>query len=245
MTIEMPYPFITQEGAGNPIQVHDGSGMTSSGCYAPWPSVPGFNNTTQAMSPTSPAGNQIITPEDYATKTMSSSTTVTVSGVVPDTGVVYVTIHLDYGLKKTGGWMKGTQTLNPVNGLLYYNMTNSASGLTILGLQPYHFERTVGSDIVGTDPESYNAVKKVNGFQGWVTSLDTGDPIAGVKVKIKDPYGVVLGTVYTDENGYYRLRYNTIKNGLIYTVKFPDYLTTFKVTRPKGAPAIITNFEIP
>ena len=245
MTIEIPYPFITQEGAGNPIQVHDGSGMTSSGCYAPWPSVPGFDTTTYAMTPTSPAGNQIITPEDYTTKAIGSSTTVTVSGVVPSSGVVYVTIHLDYGLKKTGGWMRGAQVLNPANGLLYYTMSNSALGLTILGVQPYHFERTVGADTVGTDPESYNEVKKVNGFQGWVTSLEAGDPIAGVKVKVKDPYGVVLGTVYTDENGYYRLPYNTIKNGLIYTVKFPEYLTTFKVTRPKGAPAIITNLEIP
>jgi hypothetical protein len=62
--------------------------MTSSGCYAPWPSVPGFDTTTYAMTPTSPAGNQIITPEDYTTKAIGSSTTVTVSGVVPSSGVV-------------------------------------------------------------------------------------------------------------------------------------------------------------
>ena len=68
MTIEIPYPFMTQEGAGNPIQVHDGTGLSSSGCYLPNPSLSGFNITTQAMTPVSPAGNQTITPEDYTTK---------------------------------------------------------------------------------------------------------------------------------------------------------------------------------
>ncbi len=68
MTLQIPYPFVTQEGAGNPIQVHDGTAFTSSGCYIPNPSLSGFTIKTQAMTPTSSAGNQIITPEDYTTK---------------------------------------------------------------------------------------------------------------------------------------------------------------------------------
>ena len=63
--LQVPYPFVTQEGAGEPIQVHDGTGLTSSGCYIPNPSLSGFTITTPAMTPTSSAGNQIITPEDY------------------------------------------------------------------------------------------------------------------------------------------------------------------------------------
>ena len=46
MTIKIPYPFMTQEGAGNPIQVHDGTALTSSGCYLPTPSASGFTITT-------------------------------------------------------------------------------------------------------------------------------------------------------------------------------------------------------
>ena len=104
MTLQVPYPFMTQEGAGNPIQVHDGTSLTSSGCYSPNPMLSGFTITTPAMTPTSSAGNQIITPEDYTTKKLGNYTTVTVSGKVPATGMAYVTIHLDYGLKKTGSW---------------------------------------------------------------------------------------------------------------------------------------------
>ena len=36
MNIQIPYPFMTQEGAGNPIQVHDGTSL-SGGCYVPNP----------------------------------------------------------------------------------------------------------------------------------------------------------------------------------------------------------------
>jgi uncharacterized repeat protein (TIGR01451 family) len=136
MTIKIPYPFVTQEGAGNPIQVHDGSGMTSSGCYAPWPSVTGFEIATAAMSPTSPAGNQIITPEDYATREIGSSTIVTVSGVVPSSGVVYVTIHLDYGLKKTGGWMKGSKVNHrDFNNSTSFPRTPGATADAVVGFQ--------------------------------------------------------------------------------------------------------------
>jgi len=60
MTIEVPYPFMTQEGAGVPIQVHDGTGLTTEGCFTPTPSLDGFDITTEAMTPVSSAGNQII-----------------------------------------------------------------------------------------------------------------------------------------------------------------------------------------
>ncbi len=144
MTIQVPYPFMTQEGAGNPIQVHDGTTLTSSGCYSPNPSLSGFTIKTTAMTPTSSVGNQIITPEDYTTKNLGGFTTVTVSGKVPATGLVYVTIHLDYGLKKTGSWKPaGTSTLNPVSGTNIADVTNQTgfgSGpVTIHGYEVYNF----------------------------------------------------------------------------------------------------------
>lgn len=42
MSIQVPYPFITQEGAGRPIQVHNRKGLTSGGCYLPTPALDGF-----------------------------------------------------------------------------------------------------------------------------------------------------------------------------------------------------------
>ncbi len=168
MTIQVPYPFVTQEGAGNPIQVHDGTGLTAGGCYLPYPGLNGFTILTQALTPTSPAGYQIITLEDYNPLTMGSHTVVTVSGTVPATGFVYVTIHLDYSLKKTSSWKPtGTSTENPVTGLFLPDMRNGlGSGpVTIHGLEAYHFEYTVGGDTAFTNPASINEVKKFAGFR--------------------------------------------------------------------------------
>ena len=71
------------------------------------------------------AGNQIITPEDYATKNLGSYTTVTVSGTVPATGLAYVTIHLDYGLKHPV-WTDG----NPAD-IDLTNSDNDTAGVTV------------------------------------------------------------------------------------------------------------------
>jgi hypothetical protein len=164
------------------------------------------------MEPTSSAGNQIITPEDYTTKQLGVYTTVTVSGVVPDTGLAYVTIHLDYGLKKTSGWKNpGTSTLNPVTNTFILDMQNpsgfGSGAVTIHGYEVYNFARTVGSDTSTTDPSSYNEIKKFAGFLGIVTDADSEEPLESVTIKIYSPTNALLATLSTDEDGYYMFEY--------------------------------------
>jgi hypothetical protein len=249
MTIEVPYPFVTQEGAGNPIQVHDGTDLTSSGCYMPTPSLSGFTITTSAFMPTSSAGNQIITPEDYMTKQLGQYTTVTVSGKVPATGLVYVTIHLDYGLKKTGGWKpNGTSTNNPVNGALIPDMANQTGfgdgPVIIHGYEDYDFARTVGSDTATTNPSSFNEIKKFAGFLGFVTNKVTGDPEDNVKVVVYNPKNAVLTTLYTDQDGYYMFPYKHTAKAATYTLKLPAYNKSQAITvKANGFAAI--DFELP
>ena len=248
MVLQVPYPFVTQEGAGVPIQVHDGTGLTSSGCYSPNPSLSGFTIKTPAMSPTSSAGNQIITPEDYTTKNLGSYTTVTVSGKVPATGMAYVTIHLDYGLKKTGSWKQpGTSTLNPVSNLSIadvLNQTGFGSGaVTIHGYEVYNFARTVGGDTATTKPSSYNEFKKFAGFLGFVTDKVTGKPIANGKITIYDPSNKLLTTQYTDADGYYMYAYKHTSKAATYTIKAPAYGKSTAVTvKANGFAAV--DFEV-
>jgi hypothetical protein len=249
MTLQIPYPFITQEGAGVPIQVHDGTSLTSSGCYSPNPMLSGYTIATQAQTPVSSAGNQIITPEDYTTKQLGQYTTVTVSGKVPATGMAYVTIHLDYGLKKTGSWKQaGTYTTNPVSGASIadvLNQTGFGSGaVTIKGFQPYEFARTVGIDTATTTPSSYNEFKKFAGFLGFVTSKATGQPVGNSKVTIYDPTNKLLTTQYTDVDGYYMYAYKHTAKSATYTVKLPAYnkSTAISVKANGFAPV---DFEIP
>ena len=177
MYIQIPYPFVTQEGAGVPIQVHDGTNVNGSGCFEPNPMLYGYDIATQDDSELSSSGQPIITFADYTTKQMGQYTTVTVSGQVPATGLVYVTIHLDYGLKKTRGWQTtGTTTQNPVTGKWVADVRlpaapgNNGNGpVTIHGYEVYSFARTVGGDTSTTTPSSYNELKKTVGALGWVT----------------------------------------------------------------------------
>ncbi|MEN6570795.1 MAG: hypothetical protein ABFD24_03040 [Anaerolineaceae bacterium] len=161
MTISIPYPFMTQEGAANPIQVHDGTGVTAAGCFMPTPSLSGFTITTQALTPTSKAGKQIITADDYTLKAMGQATTVTISGNVPATGLVYVTIHLDYGLKGTNGWSQLlTWTHDPVSNTDIYDLRNAGLAITIHGYEVYNFSQTTNAILSTTAPSSVNDPKK-------------------------------------------------------------------------------------
>ncbi len=249
MNIQIPYPFMTQEGAGNPIQVHDGTSLTSSGCYLPNPSLNGFTITTPAMTPTSSAGNQIITPEDYSTKQLGQVTTVTVSGKVPASGMAYVTIHLDYGLKKSQPWKPtGTFTTNPVNGASLGDLNNATgfgSGpVTIHGYEVYNFARTVGSDTSTSTPSSYNEIKKFAGFLGFVNQGDL--IVQGATIKVYSPTNALLTTLTTDVDGYYLFAYKHTAKSATYKIvaSYGTWTQTISVTvKANGFAAV--DFEIP
>jgi uncharacterized repeat protein (TIGR01451 family) len=248
LTITIPYPFVTQEGAGNPIQVHDDVSLYGNNCFVPSGNVPS-TITTQALTPTSSAGNQIITPEDYTTKRLGQNTTVMINGTVPSSGLFYVTIHLDYGLKKTSGWKNlGTSTLNPVTNTSILDMQNLTGfgndAVTIHGYEVYNFSWSDGTNTYTSTPSSYNEIKKFAGFMGIVSNSTTGNPVANAKVVIYDPYGKVLTTLYTDADGYYMFEYKHKAKSATYTVKMPNYGKSVSVTvKANGFAAI--DFEVP
>ncbi|MBI3458436.1 MAG: hypothetical protein HY002_21905 [Candidatus Rokubacteria bacterium] len=105
LDIKIPYPFVTQGAV--PIQIHDGFSTNEGGCFVPGPDVTS-NFTITAGATTSPSGAPVVVLSDYSPQSLSSTATVMVSGPVPLSGLAYVTIHLDYGLKQTTGWTKGT-----------------------------------------------------------------------------------------------------------------------------------------
>jgi hypothetical protein len=169
--------------------------------------------------------------------------------VVPDTGLAYVTIHLDYGVKKTGSWkMPGTSTLNPVTNTSIadlLNQTGFGSGpVTIHGYEEYDFARTVGSDTSTTKPSSFNEIKKFAGFLGFVVDKVTGKPVSNAKVAIYNPTGGVLTTQYTDEDGYYMYAYKHTAKAATYTVKLPGWAKSTSITVKANGFAPI-NFEVP
>ena len=96
-------------------------------------------------------------------------------------------------------------------------------------IYPCPFEESIESDIFKTEPVSFNVAKQVNGFQGFIAHQSSGDP--GALFKIKDPYGMRLGTSYTNEYGHYKFAYNQIKNRRTLNCEVPGLPATIKVMR--------------
>jgi hypothetical protein len=230
--IGIPYPFVTQGAV--PIQVHSSVTVTQNGCLVPVGdltgdpttriTVTGANGENNSLSS---SGNPVIVLGDYGTspKVGETPTTVTVSATTPSTGLVYVTIHLDYGMKGTGGWSKGTNDL-ATNKSLFANWP-----VYIADPQKYGFSSTV-IDGGGSSAPLMESVSSVNdfkrnlGFAGQVTSSG-GTPIPGVKVEIFGPTGSLLGSAVTDEDGWYVFSYKYSGKEASFTVKLPvsDYVS--------------------
>jgi hypothetical protein len=123
LSVSVPYPFVTR--GTNPIQVFS-SFDAKSGCFVP------INNVSNsfAMTPSS------IGLADYATQALGSTVTITVSGNIPSSGMVYLTVRLNYGLKGSSFGRSGDSATNPCTGQVVipedatYSFSVSAGFLT-------------------------------------------------------------------------------------------------------------------
>jgi len=220
LDIEVPWPFITQGAV--PIQVHDDVGFTTidgQSCYVPSESLPDYTITTQDDTEMSPSGEPIITFADYdvdSVQDFGGRTIVHVEGEVPESGMLYVTIHLDYGLKKTTDWLNqnplGTEPNSPA--------LNDATGVEIDDPQWYEASYS-GSDTGGgsssdsDDFNSYNAFKTNPGVGGLaIEDLATEQVYTkqDIKVRLVIPKSVKGAPgpwleATTDEDGFYMIEY--------------------------------------
>jgi hypothetical protein len=125
---------------------------------------------------------------------------------VPDSGLVYVRIHLDYGLKKTYGYTKD-------------GSNNAIGAETISDLTEYDF-------MVTGDVEDLQTIQNVNvfkhdpGFAGIVTDSED-NPLGGLTVEIYNPDGSSLTSVDTDEDGFYFFYYKHKGKAADYTITLP------------------------
>jgi hypothetical protein len=177
LSILVQYPFVTQ--GTNPIQVFSNFGLQS-GCFVPINNVSdGFMITPSAIALT-----------DYSTKALGSSVTITVSGNVPSSGVVYLTIHLDYGLKGSSFGRSDDNATNPSTGQVVipddatYSFSVSASSLTDT--------QTVTSQ---------NAFKQDRVIAGIITD-QMGSPVVDIPVSLFDSAGSLVAMAFTDADGF-------------------------------------------
>jgi hypothetical protein len=202
-------------------------------CLQPGTDVTSAYTIATAGGHLSPSGSPIILIGDHSPQNMGGFTTVTVVGTVPATGRLYVTIHLEYGLKRTSGWTKLGE--NAVGSGPY-------AGITINEPQTYTLSFTGGSTGDTQTTQSINEFKRPAGFLGFAE--DQLGPKKGARVQVYSPTGSLLGTVYTDEDGYYLFEYKHKAKAATYTVKLPDYKLQQSATVKANGFAVV-NFTIP
>jgi hypothetical protein len=123
LSISVPYPFVTQ--GTTPIQVFSSFGVRS-GCFVPVNNISGGF----AIAPSS------IALVDYGRQVLGSTVTITVSGIIPSSGLVYLTVHLNYGLKGSSFGRSDDDATNPSTGQVVipddamYSFSVSAGSLT-------------------------------------------------------------------------------------------------------------------
>jgi hypothetical protein len=131
-------------------------------------------------------------------------------------GFVYITIHLNYGLKKVAK--------NLEHNLMNDNAFNS--DIESFSIEnEYHYVFSVSLSGIEIDDHTIvniNIFKKDPGFAGVVTDCYE-NPKLGVQVEIIDPVGEILATVETDEDGFYFFYYKHTGKGAMYIVRLPDY----------------------
>jgi hypothetical protein len=213
-TIALPYPFVTQ--GAQPIHAYSGVTIYSSGgqtCLTP--------GTPIYVSP------HQVTLGSYGSSPAVGTTTTTLTETVllPANGFIYLNIHLDYGLKKAGGYTSdgsgnaiacSTSHPAPVPNNTYYQFSYAVAGNTV-----YTLPRV----------QSGNDFKKNPGAGGLATHSTSLNPAPGGTAVLKDSNKNVLGSAVTDSDGWYMISY-----------KYTGKATTFYVTlTPAGGGTAQTN----
>jgi hypothetical protein len=192
VTFTIPFPFVTQ--GANPVHVYTSFSTTGSGdslCMLPQDGTP---------FPIEP-----IVLTTYDPQTFGTTTTVTVTGLPPNTS--YVNIHLDYGLKRTTGYTRaGTDGLD-ADGPIW----------DIFNFQAYTFSNGPSLEWI---VESVNSFKKNPGGGGNVrTALD--EPIIGEQFQMFDSRGKQVGaTATSDEDGWYFINYKHTGKAAPFTIRW-------------------------
>jgi hypothetical protein len=199
IVVTLPYPFVTQ--GANPVHAYGSLNTGPCGCLVPVNDISG----KFMVSPTA------VTLPDLSYDAFGEFKTITLTATQPCTnGFVYVTIHLDYGLKKNIGGLspdvsKNAHKIGP-------------PAVTILENGVYAFSAVWTGGSIGSDTvHNMNVFKRDPGFGGLVVDKD-GYPVKGAMVKVYLG-STCIGTVYTDEDGWYMLNFKHTGKSVSYTVK--------------------------
>jgi hypothetical protein len=198
LTLTIPYPYVTQ--GTNPLHAYDGVWVVPSstgGCLTPGNGIP----------VTIIGGAVPITLASYGG---NSTYSLTVKVTVPASGLVYVNLHLDYGLKGTGGFTKNS-TDDAVN------CANTAQVLIPNG-GAYAF--SVSGDQTGSDSIcNINVFKRNPGVAGLALTTLSRNPVPGATVTLRNAQNVQVGSAASDLDGFHQINYKHTGKAANYTAR--------------------------
>jgi len=239
LTIRIPYPFVTQ--GAQPVHVYSEVDYWTCGdgflCYIPMGELP--------LSEIDVIGAPVVLGGSY--NAFGQFAQITVTAEVPESGLVYVTVHVDYGLKQSVNWYKdATDENHPKaknNGP--DGIMGTADDIVIPDLQSYVFSYSSGGDFIEPTVQSENVFKKDPGFAGLVLDAD-GNPVSNTRLEICGPNGLHL-FVYTDADGWYMYSYKYTGKPSTFTIKLMDYRYTGSIVQfvMKSNTMAIVNFNLP
>jgi hypothetical protein len=206
--LSLPYPWVTQ--GAQPIHGYDGVTTTTSG---------GITCLTPSTNVILVVSTQVTT-SSYSPAKFGTYTYVPVSVTVPASGIVYLNIHLDYGLKGTTGYGADASlnaTVCGTNTIAIPNTMQFTFGATTNGL-PFDADAVT----------SCNSFKKNPGVGGLVQSGSSSDGVLGANAVLKDAKGSVIVSGVTDDDGWYICNYK-------YTGKAATFYVTVTIGSGKSA----------
>jgi hypothetical protein len=243
LNITLPYPFVTQGSV--PVKVHSTVNLTGvtgdddegdarvQNCFSPTDDITARFAIVGGATRTSSGAARIVL-DDYSPKTLGATSTIRVSGNVPDSGLVYVTLHLEYGLKRTGGYRKDGNK-RPIGA--------GTGTVMLMDSQAYTF-RVSGSTSAQFTLETDNVFKANPGIAGLVEKAASGDPVVGTQVKIYDAASNVVASLATDGDGFYYWPWKSTGTTTTYNVKLVATGQTQSATLKANGFALVS-FSVP
>jgi hypothetical protein len=239
--VNIPWPFVTQ--GAMPVHIYDGALVHVNGCFVPPTDgeALGLRITLGDWVNGNFSGGGVFCPKVVGPGPNGNEAdnfcTMQIPVTIPESGQVYVNIHLDYMLK-------GTQLdVNPVDTFVdrydkaanldaLVNTPDNTGDVALPNCREHRFCHTGEIQTLGAcdslPPESSSAVYNANEFKkiaGVFGRLTSGvDGVVGTLVQLKRPSQanavVAFGT--SDADGYYLLAYKHTGKAEIYNVVLPN-----------------------
>jgi len=200
LTFTIPAPFVTQ--GAMPLHLYDGVGVSvrdGAVCLTPGAEIASFPATIIQ----NPLGATVSTAQWGMT--------------IPPSGVAYINLHLDYGLKGTAPYAS-----NGSGSALSPDLAN----VLILDNDEYTFATSCGEETCCEDTvRNQNVFKRNPGVVGSVSRtipvFDTTalEPLPGSTVTLRNPAGTLVGTATADEDGFYQINYKHTGKAATYTLR--------------------------